>query len=115
MSCPDGWKIALLEKAKRPGTKSTFNAGRDIPYRFAQKTAPGRSAFLAWAQMPTITYSAAPDTLYDMKKLDQLLAGSECYNKSMIEEQNNKVVYPKAFYAGLLLAGGAVVLSLVRK
>lgn len=116
--CEPGWNQTLLEKARRTNIKSNFRGenSSDVPSHFQSKSAEGRSNFIAWAKLPKITYSAAPETLYDLDKLQQLFATSECFVKERVDAQAQAgVTYPKSFYFGLLMGGGAILYTLFRK
>lgn len=115
-ACEPGWSQEILLAARRAKTASTFRGPTsiDTPPRF-RDGAPGSANFLAWAALPEMTYSADPDTLYNFKKLSKSMENSDCYAKNVVQQQSTAgVVYPQSFYVGLMLAGTAVLYSLVR-
>lgn len=116
--CGPTWSTNIFKKAQRPSVSSKFRGpdSHDVPSWAREPGSPGRSDFLMWAQLPRMTYSADPDKLYDFQKLRTLLENSECYVQDVVErERSSPVLYPKSFYVGLALAGGAVLFSVFRK
>ncbi len=73
---------------------------------------PGKTTYVTWANLPRISYSAKPETLYNMTQLEKDLAKEPCFLKSTVEEnQNAPIQYPKTFYAGIAVALFAVLYS----
>lgn len=115
--CAPGWDRPIFEQAMRKDVKSKFLGpnSTDVPARF-KDGGPGTADFLSWAAMPEISYSAAPNTLYDMEKLRKLLENNDCYVQSVVDAQVAAgVVYPRSFYVGLLMGGTAILYTLFRR
>jgi hypothetical protein len=99
--------------AAQRGT-SAFKPKGNTPQAFAEGKA-GHSDFLVWASLPKMTYSASPESLYDMKKVKQLMENSECFTQEEIDRQAKAgVEYPRTFYIGLAMGGLAVLYTLFR-
>ena len=109
------WNNSIFKQALK--VQSTFRgpASSDVPERYKQPNTSGRDDFLVWANMPHITYSAQPETLYDMEKLRGLMRDDRCFAEGVVSQQSTAgVIYPKTFYLGLFAGGLALVYSIAR-
>lgn len=108
---------AAKVKSRFLGPTDTFGQNTaDVPSRFAAADSPGRSAFIAWANMPEITYSADPNTLYNMQKLGESFRSNECVvNNAIAAQQMEGIKYPTSFYVGIGLGSLAVLYALIRR
>ena len=108
------WLPELLESARRAGVTSNYRGlNSQIPFHLRDPNAGGRVDFELWAQMPEVSYSATPESIYKMNVLRKGFNNNPCHVKDVVEQQAaHGVTYPPTFYVGLILAGIAVVYSL---
>lgn len=116
VDCADpNWAQKIFESTSK--VQSTFRGpdSSDVPVRFkGSGVIAGKTDFLAWASLPEITYSANPETLYNLKKLEKKLSESECFVKKTVDAQEKiGVTYPTSFYIGLAAGGAAIVYALI--
>ena len=106
------WDSSIFKSALK--VTSEFQE-RDIPARYKDVNASGRSDYLRWANMPRISYSASPDSLYDMEKLRKAMQDDKCFAEGVVAQQSVMgVTYPPAFYWGLAAGGLALLFTFVR-
>lgn len=113
--CAPGWQQNIFQSVSR--TRSEFKGpeSSDVPTRFKNEDAEGRTDFLRWANLPQITYAASPNSLYNMQALRKKLADNPCFVKETVAaEATAGVSYPTSFFVGLVLGGGALIFSLTR-
>ena len=116
-NCDGNWRRAIFDAASKKRTNFRGENSSDMPSRFrGSGIVIGKEDFLAWANLPEISYSANPSTLYDLPKLERLLGSNPCFVEDTINAQKDKgITYPPTFYLGLGAAGVAILFTLFNK
>lgn len=109
------WDSSIFKNALKVQSEFKGEKSADVPDRYKEPNASGRSDFLRWANMPKISYSATPDSLYNMKKLKKAMQDDKCLAEAVVTQQAGAgVKYPPAFFWGLAAGGLALVFTFVR-
>lgn len=112
------WDSSIFKTALKVKSEFRGITSADVPARYkpvGKEEIPGQADFLRWANMPHISYSATPDSLYDMELLRKSMQNDKCFAESMVAQQATAgVQYPRAFYIGLAAGGLAILYTLVR-